>query len=391
MHYTNASLKQMKDRKGKPWRGTLQYKDAEGNWRQKTKVFSGVQYKRDAQVALNAWRAEMEEQAQRELSNDLPQMTVEKAVRDYLARQRKMNILTLGTYQNQLSRAEMAIFPIIGSKDFYELASSDVSNLISVLTESLKPRSVQNVCSILKKTYRDAMQRGKVQVNPCINVQLPKAKREQINYLDIDGRRKFLSLLDTKIDKDSAIYLAAMIAFYTGARAGEICALQWQDINFPLKTVYVRRGARRVKNNKGENVIEIGATKTATGTRSIPLLPQLEEVLKAILKETNPKPTDYLLGDKNDPSRLCGNFYSWAKRNDLIGKAGKPISLHGLRHTFATVSVQSGMDVKSLASILGHARADITLNIYASDDEDAKRIAMDNLANFFQIDCGNEL
>lgn len=52
------------------------------------------------------------------------------------------------------------------------------------------------------------------------------------------------------------------------------------------------------------------------------------------------------------------------------------MTMHGLRHTFATLGVQSGMDIKSLSSILGHSSAAMTLDIYASDDEQAKKLAM---------------
>ena len=66
-------------------------------------------------------------------------------------------------------------------------------------------------------------------------------------------------------------------------------------------------------------------------------------------------------------------FEKWAKRNELISVLDKPLTMHGLRHTFATIAVESKMDIKSLASILGHKDAAMTLNIYASDDENAKQ------------------
>lgn len=60
---------------------------------------------------------------------------------------------------------------------------------------------------------------------------------------------------------------------------------------------------------------------------------------------------------------------------NLIGTEGVRVNFHGLRHTFATVAVASGVDIKTVSSILGHANAAMTLNVYASADPDAKRAA----------------
>ena len=68
------------------------------------------------------------------------------------------------------------------------------------------------------------------------------------------------------------------------------------------------------------------------------------------------------------------------KRLNLIGTQGKPPKFHDLRHTFATRAIANGVDVKSVSSILGHANAAMTLNIYASADPDATRRAMDAVA-----------
>ena len=65
--------------------------------------------------------------------------------------------------------------------------------------------------------------------------------------------------------------------------------------------------------------------------------------------------------------------------------------MHGLRHTFATVGVQSGMDIRSLASILGHENVSMTLNTYASDDAEAKVIAMDRLDEYMTEEEENDL
>ena len=81
---------------------------------------------------------------------------------------------------------------------------------------------------------------------------------------------------------------------------------------------------------------------------------------------------------------LGSTFGKFAKENKITGVLGQPIAMHGLRHTFATDAVKHGMDIKSLAAILGHAKADMTPNTYASDDADAKVLAMKKMAEAYE-------
>lgn len=380
----------MKDRKNKPWRGTLQYKNSQGEWKQKTKIFSGVQYKRDAQVALNAWREEMERQAQEEQGREIPAKTVADAVRECLNTQRDLNRLSTGSYQKQMQRLESNIEPYFVDKDFYRVTRAEVSEYVRLLSVKFKPQSVRTIYAILAKTYKEAQRNGEIINNPCSFVKLPQVDQHHINYLDEEGRRKFLTVIDA-LDRSDWRYIAGMLAYYTGMRASEICALQWQDINFATKTIRVERAASSVKDENKRVVVEIKQPKSKAGRRTIPLVSQVEKALRDYLGGSAPKAKETVLDKKHlNPSNACACFLAWTKANGIIGTQGKPLTLHGLRHTFATVSVQANVDIKSLASILGHARADMTLNVYASDDERAKRVAMDAAERFYQKEEGSD-
>ena len=391
MYYTSASVKQMSSRKGKPWRGTIQYKDADGIWRQRTKVFGkDVRLKRDAEAACYRWRDEMEQKAQEAMQHCKPKRTVADAIRACLEKQRDLNKLSMGTYQRQLRKLELNIAPYFENKDFYKLTQAEVAEYVRTLSKQMKPNSVRAYFSILAKTYKEAQRAGDIEVNPCQYVALPELNERKINYLDEEGRRKLLVLLGA-MDKGDWKFIAASLALYTGMRASEICALQWDDINFAAKTISVNKAASSVKNDRGKVEVEIKRPKTKKGKRVIPLVKQAEEALLAYLETRDPKPSDTLLGSRRaNPSNVCASFQSWAKSNGVIGSLGKPITMHGLRHTFATVSVQANVDIKSLASILGHSRADMTLNVYASDDDKAKRLAMGSLSEFLSREEGDD-
>lgn len=372
MYYTSASLSRMKGRKGSPWRGTLSYKDEWGRYRQVRKVFSGIELKRDAKIALQEWRAEMELKAELQENK-----TLEQAVEFHLARQLSMNQISEVTLQNSLRLARKSVFPYIGIIRFGDARREDLQRLIDFLIVSYKPTSVRTIFSIVSKTFKEAYRRGELNVDPTVGVILPRVTRREVNYLDCSGRERFFG----EMTQACPFYLASMIAYYTGMRAGEICALRYKDIDFSVLTIRVERAAKEIKTENGVR-IKISDTKTHK-TRSIPILPQLQTILEGEYVEGFSDADSFVVSQRN-PRLLCTSFLKWSRRHGVLGATGKPITMHGLRHTFATLGVQSGMDIKSLSSILGHSSAAMTLDIYASADEHAKRLAMERLGLFLE-------
>lgn len=388
-YYSSGVLRKATDKKGEPWKGILSYKTEEGKWRQKTRYFRDCKKKTDARVAFNSWWDEMETEAQARLAEgkpiqEKPRKTVEDAIRDYLAEEYRLRIISKGTYQTQLRKTDLQISDYFQGADFYALTSEDIADFISSLCSKYKPQSVRTLYSIVAKTYANAMRRKLISINPCDYAVLPSNGDREINYLDAEGRKKFLVLLDRE-PRDSWRYFVGGFVFYTGMRTSEMCGLQPRDINRAIKNIAISRSAVTVKNDVGKRVVEVKEPKSKAGKRNIPLLPQAEEILDNYLDALGREiaPNDFLVEEKyRNPSNICANFLSWTRKNGIIGSLGKPITLHGLRHTFATMGVESGMDIKSLSSILGHARADMTLNIYASDDEQAKKIAMGRMGDY---------
>ena len=391
MYYTSASVKRRKDRKGKPWQGVLKYKDSKGKWKLRRKTFKDVSSYGDAQTALAEWRKIMEQQAQEELKRAKPAKTVGDAVREYLEIQRDLGKLSKATYQKQIRVLELSIEPYFDNKDFYNVTRAEVSEYVRSLSTKYKPQSVRTMYAILSKTYKEAVRNEELVKNPCSFIALPEVGRPQINDLDKDGRRKFLAAINT-LDKGDWRYISGLLAYYAGLRASEICALTWQDINLAKKTIQVNKAARTVKDSNGRNIVEVNQrTKTNASYRTIYFPNQLKEALLAYLGDASPKASDPVLDKRHcNPSNMCGCFLSWTRANGILGRMNKPITIHCLRHTYATVQVQMGTDIKTLSSQLGHAKADITLNIYANSDDNAKKTARDNAEAFYENEEGSD-
>ena len=177
------------------------------------------------------------------------------------------------------------------------------------------------------------------------------------------------------------------MALSTGMREGELCGLRWADVDLKSRTLWVRRSVAR---DNGKYYVK--PPKTRTSVRDIPLTIALAEKLKArkdaqetelIVAGLEPSEERmsriYVLvevdGSFMKPHGLWRPWKALADSMGLVGTQGRRPTFHDLRHTFATFAIAEGIDVKTVSSIMGHANAAMTLNIYASADADAKRAA----------------
>lgn len=175
--------------------------------------------------------------------------------------------------------------------------------------------------------------------------------------------------------KEPDIYKAGiLLCMSTGLRIGEICALKWSDIDFENKLLHVRRTVQRiaVTGRKTRTALLESEPKSSFSRREIPIA---DEIMKYLLPYR--KPDGYLFKDRKplDPRTYQNKFAKYIRDAELHKS-----HFHILRHTFATNCINSGMDVKSLSEILGHADVKITLNCYVHPTMETKRNHMNTLA-----------
>ena len=182
--------------------------------------------------------------------------------------------------------------------------------------------------------------------------------------------------------------LAIELALTTGMRRGEICALRWSDLGDDC-TITVNH-AFGLKDGG----FYLKAPKTESSVRTIPLTGRIYDVLCAmkkdslrILAEFGVRCADpFILGTQEADSRpynpqlLGKEFAAFCKMN------GFDCTFHDLRHTFATMMIASGTDVRTVASYLGHANVAMTLNTYAEVDPEAKRVVVGKIGDAFDVD-----
>ncbi len=243
-----------------------------------------------------------------------------------------------------------------GKTPIKDIMPKDVSRFLRILSaKGYAQKTISNQRIVISGIFNHAIIEGDVQYNPCTAVQLPVGLPKE--------RRDAASLSDEKKIKTSDHpWLFPQIAIYSGLRKGEILALQWKDVDLDNDIIYVTKS---VAHNGDKPFIKM--PKTEAGCRIVPLL----SPLKKRLVEAKSKPNDYIISDTGElplTKRRFETLYSHYKRD-----VGITATAHQLRHSFATVAIENGVDIKSVSEILGHKQISTTLDIYT----DFRKTALD--------------
>ena len=203
-------------------------------------------------------------------------------------------------------------------------------------------------------------------------VYFPKNNKE-MRVLTQDEQQR----LEQYLLKDLDIYkFGILLTLYTGLRIGELCALQWRDIEDG--NVIVRKTMQRLqKASGGGSEVVVGTPKTKTSERIIPLPPFLLEFVDKFYNHQDP--IAYVLSTKEksvvEPRVMQYKFKKYMRDVGIEGATP-----HTLRHTFATRCVDTyNFEIKTLSELLGHSTIEMTLNRYVHSSMDLKRNNMERL------------
>lgn len=242
----------------------------------------------------------------------------------------------------------------------YNLSSSILKTLIYIVKASLEYAYVRKMCKPIDLK--------EIKITNC---------QKHIDILSKDEQTRLELYLKEKINIRKICFL---LCLYTGLRIGEVCGLKWEDIDFQRKSLMVKRTIQRIKwednsTMKKTKLIE-SSPKSIASYRTIPI----PDFLILLLKKVKGHENDFLLSQSEklyDP-RLFEYFYERVMKKCHIHST----NFHTIRHTFATRSIESQMDVKTLSEILGHSSIEITLKLYVHPSYETKKNSIEHLVQF---------
>ena len=383
MKYTTVNVQQLTNRKGKPWQARAKYKDVYGKWKEVSKMLPEAKGKKEAMRIAKEWLDQLNAEADL-MPNAGKAKTVDEIYKEYLLHQVSTGEIERSTYSNTLYSYSKYIKPYLGDYVFATVDKTVLSGWLTKLYQAgYSQNTIHTTYARLKKVYNYYYNNGELLKDPFKGVKMPKKGEAKVTHLNNEQMDNVLSAVYLDFEPQDPMYVGILLAFYAGLRRGEICGLRWNDIDFYRHTITIRSAVGVSNGISGDYTKN---PKNKSSNRTFPMLPQLEEALKQRKVLLNPLDSWYVIGEQEQfmrPQQYNRLFSEFVDRNNLVDAYGKKIVPHGLRHNFATMGIQSGMDIASLALMMGHASRAMTLDTYGDANADALTLASVKLKDTF--------
>ena len=236
---------------------------------------------------------------------------------------------------------------------------------------SLSNKTIRGLHTMLRQCLEQAVTERLIPYNPANGCRLPKKEKKKMQIIPPEKIRDYL-----KAAEEWGVLPMFYLELSTGLRRRELVALLWSDLNLQTKTLTV---SKSVSRGKGELVVT--EPKTENSVREIYLS---DEAIRLLVEDRKNHPfSPYLF-----PSPKTGGMYGpdcvGRIHKKLLEKAGieEHVRFHDLRHTFSTLAIQSGIDPKTVAEILGHASAEFSLDVYTHVTAGMKKEAAQKISGF---------
>lgn len=322
---------------------------------------------------------------------------------EYWLKTYKWNKIEPSSYTRLYRVYECQIKDTIGKKYIGHISTKDIQKLIddhaNPPSKEIKPLALsglKKILQLLRPCFKMAITEGLLYQNPCDNVILPKTscikKETKVQFSLTDNeleqfQEAALSKYKTTGEYCSRDAFILLLMVNLGLRVGEALALEWDDIDWNEKIVFINKTIQSniinfdSKNGKNKTYNRIKySTKTSSGVRVLQLNERVIWYLKELQSydKRHQIESKYIgcteVGTQNSPRNLQRSLDRIVRKS----KIGKHVTLHTLRHTFGSVLLRKGINIEVVSKLMGHANITITYNkyIHAIQEEEAKAMNM---------------
>lgn len=346
--------------KDKGWQCIVSYKDDLGKWKQKSK--QGFKTKKEAKAYSNIIIKELE--TKQELNFELKEITLKEFIDTFLDHSslyKEEN--TLGSYKYALNKLRN-----LYNKELSKITTLDLQKIFDNLAkQNIKNSSMKMIKSKISFMFNTAVNQYNIIENNPVN-------KVVINSKDKSEEKRSLTLkeLNDLINKTNSIKYKLFIAIcgMCGLRRGEASGLTWDNIDFINNTLTIDKQWKRLKTGWG-----LGECKTSNSYRTVPFNSTVRKLLIEY-KGSYPINIDNRIFSFINMDNLSTSVYN------CIRKAGYDVTVHELRHTFATILIQNNVDFKTAAKLLGHD-VEQTMNTYSHVNDEMLERAKNVIQKFF--------
>lgn len=272
----------------------------------------------------------------------------------------KMNVIKPRTYDYYEDALRLYVYDSIGNIKLDKIKTIQIQQLYNNLhKKGLATSTIKSAHVPLKQAFEQAINNELIYKNPCNGVTIPKKPPRASRAMTIEEQEIFISHCKATTYHNLFVFL-----LNTGMRCGEAMALTWADIDFDKMLININKNMSRIinrdENAATRNIQVIGTTKTESSARSAPISKKCKEILNRQGKN------DVFVFSSKAGTPLNQRNINRAY-DELLAIAGlsDELTIHSLRHTFATRLLEKGANIKVLSELLGHSGIQITLDTYS--------------------------